>query len=87
MKVHKLRQSEPEPAAQPLDEETRASVLACLDGDWSRSSLSSFGVNNRTLLAALAGAPVNPGTRAVIRESLAARAAEQAQDQQATGGA
>ena len=85
MKLHKLRPNEP--AAQPLDDATCESVRACLAGDWSRRALSSFGVNDKTLLAALAGAPVNRGTRAAIRESLAARAAEQAQAQQVTGGA
>ena len=88
MNFHKLRPSKPDPAAQPLDEATCERVRACLAGDWSRRALASFGVNDKTLLAALAGAPVNPGTRAVIRESLATRAAEQAtQTHQAAGGA
>ena len=84
MKVHKLSEIPPKaPAAQPLGVELQERVRACLDGDWSRSALSSFGVNDKTLLAALAGAPVWPGTRALIREALNARR----QPQEAQGSA
>ena len=83
MKVHSLSGLPRKPAAQPLDEGLRERVRACLNGDWSRAALSSFGVNDKTLLAALAGAPVWPGTRALIREALDARR----QPQEAAGGA
>jgi hypothetical protein len=68
--VNVTQHADREPAIGPAPPELCDRIRKALGGETSRRALTGFGVTPHTLLAALAGFPVNRGSLASIREAL-----------------